>query len=111
MLGEVGVGNHLLQLLVGDKQEVVFALHPNPAFNVVEPRAELHCGQRGGGVRARQQAPPPWAAPQGPGQPPWPLPAGCLPPAPLIWCPGSLSLSLCLHLSLHLFLSLSLSLP
>lgn len=44
-----GQGAHLLQLFIGDKQEVLFALHPNPAFNVVEPGAELHCG-RGGGV-------------------------------------------------------------
>ena len=46
-----GRGSHLLQLLVGDKQEVLFAPHPNPALNVVEPGAKLHCGQRGRGVR------------------------------------------------------------
>lgn len=49
VLSRWGQGAHLLQLFIGDKQEVLFALHPNPAFNVVEPGAELHCG-RGGGV-------------------------------------------------------------
>ena len=74
-----------MHFLVSDKQEVLFALHPNPALNVVEPGAELHCEQRDRRVKDAELGQPPWGLEepnQGPMAQAWPLRAEGLPPSP-----------------------------
>lgn len=121
----VGVGprDHLLQLLVGDEQEVLFALHPNPALNVVEPGAKLHCGAEGQVDEGLAAGPPPLGdqggltrPPRGPGHGASGLDASPKPPPPPL-APGertfvspSLSVSApFLHFCLCLFLPFSVS--